>query len=335
MKPTVLIASNSFGMLADDGVQLLAKVADIERVDASKVEENTFLDLLGRATVIVGVPRRFSSRISSCRSLKMVAIRGAGHDSFNVQEATQNGIIVTFAPAANSTSVAELAVGLLLSAARRIPAASESVREGKWERLVFAGTEIEGKTIGLIGLGAIGRKVARILGGFGVTKLGYDPFVTKDQAEEVGVTLVSLEDLIGSSDFVSIHCPLTSETRGLINDKTLSLFKPTAYLINTSRGGVVDQKALCKALLEHRLAGYATDVLEIEPPPVNEELYRLPGVICTPHIGGYTVEAARRVDLMVARDVLAVLEGRAPEMSRVLNPSVFQHPKLQTGEWSR
>ncbi|MCR4425204.1 MAG: hydroxyacid dehydrogenase [Firmicutes bacterium] len=323
MKPLVIIASNSFGLLADDGVRLLKTVAEVERVDALKVEESVFLDLLGRAMVIVGAPRRFSSRISSCSTLKMIAIRGAGTDSLDVETATRNGIIVTFAPAANSTSVAELTVGLLLNITRCIHQAVTSVREGKWERLAFAGTEIEGKTVGIVGLGAIGRKVARILDGFGVTKVGYDPFILPVQAQELNVDLVNLETLLSRSDFVCIHCPATPETRGMINARTLSFMKPTAYLINTSRGEVVDQKALVQVLREGKLAGYATDVLEVEPPPKGEELLADERVICTPHIGGYTIEAARRIDTMVASDVVAVLEGRRPEMSRVLNPSVL------------
>lgn len=332
MRPLVILSSNSFGILVRDGVSLIETVADVERVDTLTVAEDAFLELLGRATAIVGAPRRFSADISSCKTLKTIAIRGAGTDSLNVQEATENGILVTFVPAANATSVAELTIGLLLAVTRRIHDAAASVRNGEWERLAFAGREVAGKTVGIVGLGAIGRKVARMLEGFGVTKLGFDPYVDPTQVRELNVDIVSLETLLSASDFICIHCPATSDTKGLIGAEALSIMKSTAYLVNTSRGEVVDQKALAQALRGGRLAGYATDVLEVEPPQAGEEFLSIDNVICTPHIGGYTVEAARRVDMMVASDVVAVLEGRVPEMSRVLNPSLLTPQNLHEGK---
>lgn len=324
MRPKVLVASNSFGELVDDGLRMLERLADIERVDPATVDEGEFLDKLEACAALIGVPRRCAGLVSSRRNLRIIAVRGAGYDALDIEEATRNGIIVTFAPSANATSVAELTVGLLLSITRRIPMAATSVSNGGWDRLSCAGVELEGKTVGIIGFGAVGSRVARMVGGFNVTLLAYDPYITGETASAARVKLVTLEELLRSSDFVTIHCALTPSTRGMIGAKALELLKPTAYIVNASRGEVVDESAMANALMKGRIAGYATDVLQHEPPPPGHPLSGLSNVICTPHIGGYTREAARRVDVVVASDVLAVLEGRIPERQRVLNPSLLK-----------
>jgi D-3-phosphoglycerate dehydrogenase len=323
MRPKVLIASNSFGRLVDDGIRLVQGVADTERIDPMTIGEEEFSGKLKECTVTIGFPRRYGEIVSKARNLKLIAIRGAGHDTLDVEEATRNGILVTFAPAANSISVAELAVGLLLSITKKIPAAARCVSEGKWERLSWCGKEIEGKTLGIIGLGAIGSKVARIMSGFDVTILACDPYASEENAETLGVRLVSMNELLKESDFITIHCALTQSTKGIIGSQAIKEMKPTAYIINASRGEVVDEKAIAEALKADKLAGYATDVLSVEPVEPDNPLIGLDNVICTPHIGGYTREAARRVDMTVASDVVAVLEGGRPNAKRTLNPSLL------------
>lgn len=323
MRPKVLIASNSFGRLVDDGIRLIQRLADTERIDPMTIGEEEFSRKLKECTVTIGFPKRYGEIVSKARNLKLIAIRGAGYDALDVDEATRNGILVTFAPAANSISVAELAVGLLLAIARKIPSASRCVSDGKWERISWCGVEIEGKTLGIIGLGAIGSKVARIMSGFGVTILACDPYASEENAETFGVKLVNMNELLKKSDFITIHCALTESTQGIIGSQAIEKMKSTAYIINTSRGEVVDEKAIAKALKAGRLAGYATDVLSVEPVESDNPLIGLDNVICTPHIGGYTREAARRVDMTVASDVIAVIEGGTPNSERTLNPSLL------------
>lgn len=323
MKPKVMVCSNSFGRVVNDGVRLLEDVAVIERIDSVGISEAEFVGKLRQCTGIISFPRAYSDIVLSSRGLKIVALRGAGHGVLDLDRATRNGIVVTFVPEENSTSVAELTMGLLLAITKRIPDAVRSVKEGRWERLTHVGVELDTKTIGIIGLGAIGRKVARMMGGFGVKELAYDPFVTEEQARKLNVKLVSLQELLAESDFITIHCPLTEDTEGLIDAAALACVKPSAYIINAARGQVVDRIAVAEALQAGRLAGYSTDVLAEEPPVKDDPLIYLNRVICTPHIGGYTMEAARRVDLAVARDVVAALEERTPERTHILNPEVL------------
>ncbi len=239
---------------------------------------------------------------------------GVGLDNIDVATATKSGIVVIAPLNANAVSVAELAMGLILALARKIPPGDRSTKAGEWDRKGCTGMELDGKTLGLCGFGRIGRLVAARARAFGMRLMVFDPFVKADSPDfaETGATLCpTLEELLGASDFVTVHSPLTPETKHLFNSQTLAAMKRGAYLVNTSRGGVVDETALVEALKNGQLAGVALDVREIEPPKTRGELESMPNVILTPHIGAFTGESQARTFEAVAGDVERLLLGEA------------------------
>ncbi len=248
--------------------------------------------------------------LESADRLKVIARYGVGVDQVDLEAAKEKGIIVTNTPGANSVSVAELALGLMLALARQIPEAVRSVQKGLWPR--YAGVSLEGKTVGILGLGAIGKQLARRLAGFDCQILAYDPYVDQIFAKERGIGCETLETVIAEADFVSLHLPLLPETRGLVNDQFLAKMKKGAFLINTSRGGVVDQEALYHALKEKKIAGAALDVFEPEPLVADSPLRSLDNVYLAPHVAGQTFGSARAMGLMAAENVMAILNGTKP-----------------------
>ena len=243
--------------------------------------------------------------------LKVIARYGVGVDQVDLEAAREKGIIVTNTPGANSVSVAELALGLMLALARQIPEAVQSVQQGKWPR--YAGVSLEGKTVGILGLGAIGKQLARRLAGFDCTILAYDPFADENFVEEYRIELAPMDMLIARSDFVSLHLPLLPETRGLVNDAFLARMKKGAFLINTTRGEVIDEEALLRALESGHLRGVGLDAFTVEPPDPSNPLLHLPQVIATPHLGAQTDGATSNMGWFAMRDCLAVLRGEAPK----------------------
>lgn len=244
--------------------------------------------------------------------LKVIARYGVGVDRVDLEAAREKGILVTNTPGANSSSVAELALALMLALARQLPAAAAATKAGRWPRL--AGIAIEGKTVGIIGLGAIGQLLARRLGGFDCRILAYEPqpdmvFVYANQVE-----LVSMEELLGQSDFISLHLPLLPATRCLVNQEFLEQMKPGACLINTSRGEVIDEEALFMALQSGHLRGAGLDAFIIEPPDPANPLLGLPHVIATPHLGAQTDAATSNMGWLALQDCLSVLRGEAPKL---------------------
>ncbi len=246
--------------------------------------------------------------IRAGQRLKVIARAGAGLDNIDLEAARRKGVAVVNAGESVAVAVAELTLGLMLSLARCIPQAHLSVKGGLWEKHSFVGVLLQGKTLGIIGLGRIGTALARRALALEMKVIATDPFVSPETASRLGVALVPLEELLRSSDFVSIHVPLTPQTKGMIGWAEICLMKPTAYLINTARGGVVDEEALARALEEGHIAGAALDVFEKEP-PLNSPLLRSNRVILTPHIGASTREAQAMASLEVARKVLEVLQS--------------------------
>lgn len=245
---------------------------------------------------------------------KLVAVGrvGVGLDNIDVPAATKLGIVVIAPLNANAISVAELAMGLILSLARKLPHADRSTKAGEWDRRGCTGIELDGKTLGLCGFGRIGRLVALRARAFGMRVLAFDPFLTPASPglAETGIALCpTIEELLATSDFVSIHSPLTAETRHFFNARTLAAMKSGAFLINTSRGGVVDEGALLDALKSGSLAGAALDVREVEPPKSRGEFESMPNVILTPHVGAFTVESQARTFEAVAVDIGRILAG--------------------------
>jgi D-3-phosphoglycerate dehydrogenase len=259
---------------------------------------------------IAGLDRVDSTALESADRLKVIARYGVGVDNVDLETAARKKITVTNTPHANAVSVAELTIGLLLSLARSIPEAAESVREGKWPRL--HGRVLESKVIGLIGFGAVGRAVAQRLQPWQLMLLAFDPFGDKAVAQSSDVRLVEMEELIREADFVSLHAPLLAGTRRMVDAGFLSRMKRGACLINTARGELVDQDALLSALDSGQVGGAALDVYEHEPPPVDSPLRRHPRLIATPHCGAHTDGAADGMGRQSLQDCIAVLRGENP-----------------------
>jgi len=248
--------------------------------------------------------------IAAGTNLRIIGRAGTGVDNIDLDAATRRGILVMNTPGGNSISAAEHTVAMILALARNIPQAHASLVGGKWERKAFTGTEVLEKTIGVVGLGRIGREVAQRCQGLGMTVIGYDPVLAPDAAGKQGITLVALEELFRRSDFITVHTPLNEETRGLLDESTLGLCKRGVRIINCARGGIVDEPALFRALESGQVGGAALDVFATEPPQ-NSPLIGHPHVIATPHLGASTEEAQEKVALQIAHAVADALGGRS------------------------
>jgi D-3-phosphoglycerate dehydrogenase len=265
-------------------------------------------------TRVVDVNRKI---MESCKNLKVIGKHGIGYNNIDVNSAKDLGIKVVYTPLANVNSVAELIVTLILNVSRNITMVNTKVRNSEYKTIApkeSIGIEIAGKTLGLVGMGNIARTAASILkNGFGVKVIGYDPFLTKERAEEFGITKYeTIEELIADSDIVNISVPLTEGTRNLINEKSFDHFKPDAILINTARGGIVNEEALYGALKNGKLRGAACDVFVNEPPTGDNPLVSLANFIATPHVGANTEEALFRMGMTVVDEIFKVLDGKEP-----------------------
>lgn len=260
---------------------------------------------------IAGLDAIDAEALKAADRLKVICRYGVGIDNVDVDYAREKGIIITNTPGANSVSVAELALGLILALARQIPEAVDAVHQGKWPR--YSGVSLEGKTIGILGLGAIGKQLARRLHGFDCNILAYDPYADAAFAKENQVELASMDQVIVKSDFISLHLPLLPETRSLVNDSFLNRMKKGSYLVNTSRGEVVDEDALFRALQSGHLKGAGLDAFTVEPPDPKNPLLNLPQVIATPHLGAQTDGATSNMGWYAMRDCLAVLNNEQPK----------------------
>ena len=248
--------------------------------------------------------------ISACPNLKVIGRLGVGLDNIDLAAARELSIPVVFAKNANAISVAEYVVAAILSFSRKLYLATEDVKKGNWNRQLFTGNEIYGRTLGLIGIGEIGTRLALRAKAFGMNIVGYDPFLAPYELviKDAGVKLLSLEEVLAGADFLSLHVPLSNATRNLIDARRLNLMKPTAYIINTARGGIIDEAALYEALKNNRLAGAALDVLAIEP-PTGSPMLELGNVLISPHIAGLTEEAQVNTSVLVAEEVVKIIKG--------------------------
>jgi len=257
--------------------------------------------------------------LKQCTNMKMIIKHGVGVDNIDVPEATRRGIPILIAPGSNHIPVADLAMTHLLAFTRKIIAAHHSVLGGRWER--FLGTGVHGKTLGIIGVGRIGRAIAERARGFGIRCIGHDPYQESAFFSEAGIVRVpELAELLERSDFISINIPLTEETRNLISYNTIERMQPHVLIINTSRGSVVDESAICRALEDQRIGGYATDVYETEPPG-DSPLFTYANVQCTPHIASYSEDSMRALGESVIEGITAVFSETRPE--HILNPEVL------------
>jgi D-3-phosphoglycerate dehydrogenase / 2-oxoglutarate reductase len=290
---TVAALGPDFEIRRCDGADRAALLEAIADADAVLVRSATKIDV---------------EAIAAARRLKVVARAGVGLDNVDVKAATQAGVMVVNAPQSNIVSAAELAVGLLLAAARHVPAASAALKQGEWQRSRFTGVELYEKTAGIVGLGRIGVLVAQRLSAFGMQVIAYDPYVAPARAAQMGVRLVSLDELLRESDAISVHLPKTPETVGLIGADQLALVKPSVILVNAARGGIVDEDALYAALKDGRVAAAGIDVFATEP-CTDSPLFDLESVVATPHLGASTDEAQEKAGVAVARSVRLALAG--------------------------
>jgi len=303
-KPRVLIAEElspatvealgpDFEIVECDGADRAALLPAIADVDAILVRSATQVD---------------AEAIAAAKNLKVIARAGVGLDNVDIKAATQAGVMVVNAPTSNIVSAAELAVALLLASARNVVPASSALRNGEWKRSKYTGVEVADKTVGVVGLGRIGILVAQRLSAFGVKLIAYDPYVQPARAAQLGVRMVPLDDLLAESDFITIHLPKTPETVGLIGDAELHKVKPTVHIVNAARGGIIDEDALYRALVDGRVAGAGLDVYAKEP-CTDSPLFTLENVVGLPHLGASTDEAQEKAGIAVAKSVRLALSG--------------------------
>lgn len=304
-KPVVLIAEE----LSPATVSELGPDFEIRSCDgANRTELLSALAAGVDAILIRSATKMDAEAIGSAKGLRVIARAGVGLDNVDVAAATQAGVMVVNAPTSNVVSAAELAIGLLLASARHISAANAALRNGKWARSKYTGSELYEKTLGVVGLGRIGQLVAHRMQAFGMQVIAYDPYLSPQRAAQLGVRLVELNELLGESDFITIHLPKTKETAGLIGIDALTKVKQTVHIINAARGGVVDEVALYEALKSGRISGVGIDVYSTEP-CTDSPLFGLDNVVATPHLGASTEEAQERAGIAVAISVRKALAG--------------------------
>ncbi|MGN6326544.1 phosphoglycerate dehydrogenase [Pseudolysinimonas sp.] len=303
-KPVVLIAEE----LSPATVEALGPDFEIRSVDGTDRPALLAARADADAVLIRSATKMDAEAIGAAAHLRVIARAGVGLDNVDIKAATTAGVMVVNAPPSTSGSAAELTIGHILSLARHIPAAHGSLAAGEWKRSKYTGTELFEKTLGIIGLGRIGALITARMQAFGMEVVAYDPYVTAARAQQLGVRLVSLDELLAESDFVTIHMPKTPETTGMIAGPQLAAMKRTAYIVNVARGGLIDEAALAQALRDGEIAGAGIDVFTSEP-PTDDVLTSAPNIVVTPHLGASTDEAQEKAGVSVARSVRLALGG--------------------------
>lgn len=312
MVQRVLVATRSFGstspkpwdVLTEAGVEVTKADMNIEMTEARLMELLSDVD-----GAIIGVVPMTAGVLQSAPRLKVVSMHGVGVDHVDLAAAAKLGIVIANCPGTNDQAVADLTLGLMITIARNIPQVDRQLRQGGWGR--HSGNELWNKTLGLIGMGRIGRGVAKRALGFDMQVLVYDPYIRQEQIDLPGVRLTSLEEVIKEADFLSLHAVLNDETRKLMNFDRFQMMKRSAYLVNTARGGLIDEQALHQALTTGLIAGAALDVY-VDEPPVGSPLLELENVVLTPHIGAHTKEAIERMGVIAAKNVIQTLQSGQP-----------------------
>jgi D-3-phosphoglycerate dehydrogenase / 2-oxoglutarate reductase len=327
--------------LSEEGLKILREVKDFE-VDVKtglKPEELKEIIKDYDALIVRSATKANKDIIGAAHKLKVIGRAGVGLDNVDLPAATERGIVVMNTPAGNTISTCEHTMSLIMSLARSIPLANSSTKKGEWKRSKFMGVELYKKTLGIIGLGRIGTEVARRALSFGMKILAYDPYLSREVASDLGIEVANLETLFKNSDFITVHVPLTEDTKHLISEKEISLMKKSCRLINCARGGIIDEAALAKAVKEGRIAGAALDVFEKEPPDPASELFTLDNIVVSCHLGASTEEAQVNVAIEVAECVRDYLLGQGirnaanypsidPELYKVLQPYVIMSERL-------
>ena len=294
--------------ISEEGIEILRENAQVDIKDGLKPEE--IIAIIGNydALIVRSQTNVSAAIIEAGKNLQVIARAGVGIDNVDVEAATRCGVVVINAPTGNTVSAAEHAIALILALARNIPQANASLKSCAWKRDEFMGTELRGKTLGIIGLGNVGSEVAKRAQAFEMRLIGIDPLVSVEYAKKLGVTLVDIKQLLKESDFITLHIPLTSQTKGIIGAKELAMVKPNVRIINCARGGLIDEKALVKAIHEKRAAGAAIDVFEKEP-CIESILFNEEKIIVTPHLGASTAEAQVLAAKDVAEQIVDIFKG--------------------------
>ena len=311
-------------VLITDGIEkeALAKLQSSHQVDNIEMGPDDLLKNIEKydALIVRGKTKVTAQVIEKGKNLKVVGRAGVGVDNVDIAAASKRKIAVVNAPTGSTVSVAELAIGHMISLARKLPIADKSIKSGKWEKKAFMGTELNGKTLGLLGSGRIGTEVAKRAQAFGMKTIAHDPYLPPAIAQQNKIELVNKGSLFAESDFLSIHTALTPETKGMVGPQEFASMKKTAFLINCARGEVVQEKALAEALKTGTIAGAALDVFENEP-PTGSPLLGLENVFMTPHIGASTKEAQLRAGMTIVEQVDTVLRGNKPEF--IVNREIY------------
>lgn len=294
--------------IAQEALDVFAEHADIEATATGTLEAKELAKVLPdfHAIIIRSPTKLTADLIGAGTSLRFIGRAGVGVDNIDVEAASKHAIIVMNSPGGNTVSTAEHTIAVMMALARRVPQADRSLRAGRWERGDLKGVELSGKTLGVVGLGRVGREVARRMLAFDMRVIASDPFIQRDVVEAMGVEFTELDALLENSDFITIHVPLGSDTRGLIGAGEIARMRKGTFLVNCSRGGVVDEKALKKALDSGQVAGVGMDVFETEPPG-KHALFKHERSVFTPHLGAATREAQIRVAVNVSKNVATAL----------------------------
>ena len=325
--------------LAEEGLKVFRDQKNVELLIKLKqpVEELKKLIADADACVVRSGTQITAEIIAAAKELKVIGRAGVGLDNVDLEAASKRGIVVINTPGGNTVSAAELAFCLIMALARNIPEANNSVKRGEWERKKFVGSELDGKTLGVLGLGRIGGEVAKRAQAFRMRVIAYDPFLRADKAAQMGVEPMSLEEVLKKADFITLHLPLTAENKNMIGEKQFQMMKKGVRIVNCARGGLIDEKALAVAIKSGQVAGAGLDVFESEPPPKDLELLKLPQVIVTPHQGASTEEAQVAVAVDVAKSIIDYLSGRGSKNAvniPFVDPEVLEQirPYLSLGE---
>jgi D-3-phosphoglycerate dehydrogenase len=294
--------------LAEEGIEILRDQVMVD-VQTGLSEDELVATIENYDALLVRSGTQVTERvIEAGKRLRFIGRAGAGVDNIDMTAATKRGIIVANAPEGNTLAATEHTMAMMLSLCRNTPQANASMQAGEWKRSKFMGVELNDKTLGVVGLGRIGREVAKRAVSFNMRIIGYDPFITADKAAALGIQSMSLEDLFTQADIITVHTPLIKETRHIVNTESIKTMKDRVRFINCARGGIMDEKAVAEAVKSGKVAGAAIDVFE-EEPPKNSPLIGVPGIILTPHLGASTVEAQKNVSISIARQCLEVLNG--------------------------
>ncbi len=309
------------------GLDLLKSRSDVTIQAAEKMSRDEVITAIPNADVLIirSATKVDKAMLDAAPKLALVGRAGVGVDNVDLAAATERGVVVMNAPDGNTIATAELAFALMLSLVRAIPAAHNSMQAGKWDRKNFMGSQLQGKTLGIVGFGRVGRAIAKRALAFEMSVVTYDPYVSPEAPMAMGVTPVSLDDLYARSDFITLHAVGTPENRKMINAESIAKMKPGVRIINAARGSLIDEQALAQAIKDGKVGGAGIDVYSEEPPKPGNPLIGLPTVINTPHLGASTYEAQDAVAVQIVEQVLDALFGK--QYKNVVNPAVLEKQK--------